>query len=187
MTTPRATEQPMTATTGDPVAGVQRAPARVPRAWYLAAALMPVFLLTAWGLVLLTRPAVSAIPQIGDPAPNFVLTDLNGRAVSLADLRGRPVIVNFWASWCGPCVDEFPLLLNASAAHRGSDLAMVGIVYSDRSAAALPKVWEIQIALALNISEHTVKFHLSSLYAKLGVTSRTEAIRAGVRQGRVVM
>jgi DNA-binding NarL/FixJ family response regulator len=44
-----------------------------------------------------------------------------------------------------------------------------------------------QIALALNISEHTVKFHLSSLYAKLGVTSRTEAIRAGVRQGRVVM
>jgi len=44
-----------------------------------------------------------------------------------------------------------------------------------------------QIALALEISEHTVKFHLSSLYAKLGVTSRTEAIRAGVRQGRVVM
>jgi DNA-binding NarL/FixJ family response regulator len=44
-----------------------------------------------------------------------------------------------------------------------------------------------QIATALNISEHTVKFHLSSLYAKLGVTSRTEAIRAGVRQGRVVM
>jgi DNA-binding NarL/FixJ family response regulator len=44
-----------------------------------------------------------------------------------------------------------------------------------------------QIALALTISEHTVKFHLSSLYAKLGVTSRTEAIRTGVRQGSVVM
>jgi DNA-binding NarL/FixJ family response regulator len=44
-----------------------------------------------------------------------------------------------------------------------------------------------QIALALSISEHTVKFHLSSLYAKLGVTSRTEAIRAGVRQGWVVL
>jgi DNA-binding NarL/FixJ family response regulator len=44
-----------------------------------------------------------------------------------------------------------------------------------------------QIALTLEISEHTVKFHLSSLYAKLGVTSRTEAIRAGVRQGRVVL
>ena len=44
-----------------------------------------------------------------------------------------------------------------------------------------------QIALALEISEHTVKFHLSSLYAKLGVTSRTEAIRSGARRGWVVL
>ena len=44
-----------------------------------------------------------------------------------------------------------------------------------------------QIALKLEISEHTVKFHLSSLYAKLGVTSRTEAVRAGARRGWVVL
>ena len=44
-----------------------------------------------------------------------------------------------------------------------------------------------QIALSLNISEHTVKFHLSSLYAKLGVTSRTEAVRTGARRGWVVL
>jgi len=44
-----------------------------------------------------------------------------------------------------------------------------------------------QIALSLGISEHTVKFHLSSLYAKFGVTSRTEALRAGARRGLVVL
>jgi DNA-binding NarL/FixJ family response regulator len=44
-----------------------------------------------------------------------------------------------------------------------------------------------QIAVALGISEHTIKFHLSSLYAKLGATSRTEAVRAGVRRGLVVL
>jgi DNA-binding NarL/FixJ family response regulator len=44
-----------------------------------------------------------------------------------------------------------------------------------------------QIALALGISEHTIKFHLSSLYAKLGVTSRTEAVHAGARRGLVVL
>lgn len=44
-----------------------------------------------------------------------------------------------------------------------------------------------QIALTLGISEHTIKFHLSSLYAKLGVTSRTEAVRAGARRGLVVL
>jgi DNA-binding NarL/FixJ family response regulator len=44
-----------------------------------------------------------------------------------------------------------------------------------------------QIALELNISEHTVKFHLSSLYAKLGVSSRTEAIRAGTQRGLIIL
>jgi DNA-binding CsgD family transcriptional regulator len=44
-----------------------------------------------------------------------------------------------------------------------------------------------QIAVVLGISEHTVKFHLSSLYAKLRVTSRTEAVRAGARRGLVVL
>jgi len=44
-----------------------------------------------------------------------------------------------------------------------------------------------QIALALKISEHTVKFHLSSLYAKLGATNRTEAVRIGTQQGLIVL
>jgi DNA-binding NarL/FixJ family response regulator len=44
-----------------------------------------------------------------------------------------------------------------------------------------------QIALALNISEHTVKFHVSSIYNKLGATNRTEAVRAGVQRGLVVL
>ena len=126
----------MTATTGKPIAEPLRgAPARLPRAWYVAAALTPLLLLAAWGMLLVARPALP-VARIGDPAPNFALTDVDGNALRLADLRGRPVIVNFWASWCGPCVDEFPLLLNAAAAHRSSDLAVVGIVFRDRPEAA---------------------------------------------------
>jgi cytochrome c biogenesis protein CcmG/thiol:disulfide interchange protein DsbE len=134
--TPQVTEQPMTATTGKPVAGPLRGtPSRLSRAWYVAAALTPLLLLAAWGLLLVARPTLP-VARIGDPAPNFALTDINGNALRLADLRGRPVIVNFWASWCGPCVDEFPLLLSASAAHRSSDLVVVGIVFRDRPEAA---------------------------------------------------
>jgi cytochrome c biogenesis protein CcmG/thiol:disulfide interchange protein DsbE len=128
----------MTATTGDPVAAgsAQRAPARLPRAWYAAAAITPLLVLAAWALLLLARPAASGLAQIGQPAPNFVLADLDGNPLRLDALRGRPVIVNFWASWCGPCVEEFPLLVNASAAHRGDGLVVIGIVFRDRSEAA---------------------------------------------------
>jgi len=74
--------------------------------------------------------------RVGDRAPDFSLADLNGEAVRLADYAGRPVIVNFWASWCVPCVEEFPILAEALDTHADIELAVIGIVYRDRSEAA---------------------------------------------------
>ena len=73
---------------------------------------------------------------IGNPAPDFAVADLDGNPIRLADLRGRPVVVNFWASWCGPCVEEFPLLREAAADHAADGLVVIGIVWDDRSEAA---------------------------------------------------
>jgi cytochrome c biogenesis protein CcmG/thiol:disulfide interchange protein DsbE len=128
----------MTTTTAAPAGGVAVRPgaARLPRSYYVGAAIAPLLILAVWGALLLAGPTAPPLVRIGDPAPAFVLADLDGNPVSLADLRGRPVIVNFWASWCGPCVEEFPLLNAAATAHEDEGLAVVGIVFRDRSEAA---------------------------------------------------
>ena len=79
---------------------------------------------------------VERSPLIGQPAPDFALGTLDGRTVSLADYRGRPVIVNFWASWCVPCRDEFPLLRDARERHAAAGLEVLGIIHDDGPEAA---------------------------------------------------
>jgi cytochrome c biogenesis protein CcmG/thiol:disulfide interchange protein DsbE len=71
-------------------------------------------------------------PEIGSPAPDFTLPALDGGSdVRLSDFRGRPVIVNFWASWCNPCRQEFPLLQQALRDHRNDRLAVIGVTFRD--------------------------------------------------------
>lgn len=100
------------------------------------AAILPVLLLALLGWFLLARMPVVAPTAIGSVAPDFSLADLDGNPIQLAELRGRPVIINFWASWCGPCVEEFPLLSEAATRHADDGLVVVGIVWRDRSEAA---------------------------------------------------
>lgn len=74
---------------------------------------------------------------IGDPAPAFDLERLDapGR-VRLEDLKGKVVVVNFFASWCVPCKEEAPHLIRVWERYRTSDVAFVGIAYQDEPAAA---------------------------------------------------
>jgi len=66
-------------------------------------------------------------PEIGKLAPDFTLTSLDGQEVSLSGLRGRPVLLNFWASWCGPCLMEMPFLQEIYPKWAGGGLVVLAV------------------------------------------------------------
>jgi cytochrome c biogenesis protein CcmG/thiol:disulfide interchange protein DsbE len=76
-------------------------------------------------------------PQPGEPAPGFSLTLFDGSEVSLNDLRGQVVVVNFWASWCSPCREEAPDLQSVWAQYEGKGVVFLGVTYKDAEAASL--------------------------------------------------
>lgn len=84
-------------------------------------------------LALAGGPLAAAAPVIGRPAPALVATLLDGRHFDLAQERGKVTIVNFWATWCGPCRAEMPALDAFHRAFKSRGLVLVGISV-DRSA-----------------------------------------------------
>jgi cytochrome c biogenesis protein CcmG, thiol:disulfide interchange protein DsbE len=89
--------------------------------------------LLIWKVTRGESEVTSQLSRGGTPtAPAFTLERLDGRGtLSLASLRGQAVVLNFWASWCGPCKDEAPLLQAASRRWQGKDVAFVGIDVKD--------------------------------------------------------
>jgi thiol-disulfide isomerase/thioredoxin len=75
-------------------------------------------------------------PIAGHPAPDFELKNLAGKSIRLSDFKGKPVILNFWATWCGPCRAEFPELQQV-AIENGDNLVIIGVNHTSADTPAL--------------------------------------------------
>jgi cytochrome c biogenesis protein CcmG/thiol:disulfide interchange protein DsbE len=105
------------------------------RRWLLPLAALPVLAVLAYGFVVNPRDIPS--PLVGRPAAPFALTTFEGEPLALEALRGKVVLVNFWASWCTPaCYDEAPVLERAWRDYRDRGLVIVGVGMQDTPEAA---------------------------------------------------
>ncbi len=100
----------------------------------------------------------SAAPTVGAPAIAFDLKSLDGKSVGLASFRGKPLVLNFFASWCDPCRDEMPLINELASKAAKDGYSVLGIAVEDTRAAVseFAKETNLVFSIALDLNS-TVK------------------------------
>ncbi len=107
-------------------------------AWALVLPVLVVVAVTAGAVAMITvgrapqTVSVSGgLARVGGRAPNFVSSDLNGKKVSLADFKGRPLLLTFWATWCTVCREELPALQQIQDRYQSTGFTVLAINYKE--------------------------------------------------------
>jgi cytochrome c biogenesis protein CcmG/thiol:disulfide interchange protein DsbE len=111
-------------------AATVKPPARAVRLWQIVfVAVMVVF---AGILAFRLWDTDTTQQRASGPAPNFTFTTFDGQTINTADLKGKGVVVNFWASWCDPCRDEAAFLQEAAEREKDKGIVFLGLDYLDQ-------------------------------------------------------
>ena len=140
--------------------------------------------LLVWGM-LNKQPitGLSGVTMVNRTAPDFTLTTFKGTTISLQDLRGKPVVINFWASWCPPCRIEAPLIERTWRAYKNRDLIFLGVNIQDRKEDALNYIRQFDITYPNGpdpTGEISIDYGVSGLPVTFFISSQGEVVRRWV-------
>ena len=91
-------------------------------------------------------------PVMDHPAPDFTLPNLEGESLATADLRGKNLLINFWATWCGPCRQEMPMLAAVSAEY-GEDLVVLAVNIGEEPSLVQRFIQDLGLSFTVLIDE----------------------------------
>ena len=103
------------------------------------------FILALLGLLAIGLKKSRSGPIDNGMAPDFTLTSFDGETLTLSDLRGQAVVINFWASWCPPCREEAPYLEQTWRNYKDKGVVLIGVDYLDTETEALEYIKEFEI------------------------------------------
>ncbi len=148
---------------------------------FIRRALLPLLLAATTGMA-------AAAVQLAANAPDFTLRSVGGSNVRLTEQRGQVVMVNFWATWCAPCLQEMPHLSRLHERYRNSGFVLLGVNIDDdpRAAAALATKLGLRFPVLLDTDKKVSRvYDMSAMPATLLIDrdGRVRHIHRGYRDG----
>lgn len=127
--------------------------------------------------------AERGVVKVGEEAPNFQLRDLNGNTVSLSQLRGKVVLVNFWATWCGPCRIEMPAMEQLYRSYSRKDFEILA-VSTDPQGAAVTRPFQQEMGFTFPIL-HDAEYRIGLMYGARSLPMTFMVDRQGIVRQKV--